>query len=444
MYSYFSEKKEKYTFRIIQKCKETMGGGFPKLCKGCNGCPDCTNLSSFNELLRQKYPYFKSILEIKTSSTLTYDEVKLSFKNKIKTANLKTKIDINICFEYLINEVRRRSYNPLNIDEIQYFDNLEECSIIFHNNSLLEKLLESKDMYQLNKKNNGGRTLLYLACKCGYVDTARILLRVGSDANETQVNKSSPLHVSCYYNHYEVVQLLLESGADLTQKNNFGNIAETEANDENMKKMINNFKLDNGYMLFIDNRSCVKNVKLIFSDDKLVGKRCLVNNGNFTDYDWNLSWHGTRMVSISSILKNGLKKTGEFVEGKEIDIRKDTCRIGRDKEFRDKNTWAEAVFTSDSIFYATSIAYAEHYKDFNDICWCVVLECRIKRDTYVSSKHTFNEYKLRMNEEENVENRSENSSNVIVIAFWLVQKNFLATQTDHSILIEFLKGFMMN
>lgn len=89
---------------------------------------------------------------------------------------------------------------------------------------------------------------------------------------------------------------------------------------------------------------------------------------------WNLAWHGTLIENLPSILKNGLRKTGEWVEGKEIDIRKDKTRLLRRTTYSNVKNWSEAIFMSSSIFYSCTEAYAEHFKDFKGEDWIIVLE----------------------------------------------------------------------
>ncbi len=236
------------------------------------------------------------------------------------------------------------------------------------------------------------------------------------------------------------MNILLEASCSYKIKNNFGNLAEEEASKE-IKEIIMKYKNDKGYMFFIDNRFSFKNIKLIYDDNKLVGKRCSLNDKY---KHWDLAWHGTLMKNIPSIIINGLKKCGEFIDGKEIDIRKDIGRIDRDKKFRDRDKWAEAVFTSFSVFYSTTRAYAEHFKDINGVEWVIVLECRIKPGTYQSSEHTLNEYKLSPDEDPLVENRSENSSYVSVSALWYLDKQNLiwANKKSYKTFIDKLKTYI--
>ena len=65
----------------------------------------------------------------------------------------------------------------------------------------------------------------------------------------------------------------------------------------------------------------------------MIGKRYAVKEQKNLVYGWDLAWHGTLIKNLPSILKHGLRRTGEIVDGKEIDIRQDTPRIDRRTEF---------------------------------------------------------------------------------------------------------------
>lgn len=68
-------------------------------------------------------------------------------------------------------------------------------------------------------------TPLYYAARAGLVEVTRMILRVeGSNTLEQPggSSRSTPLHVACAFGHSEIVDLLLESGADLTERNIYG------------------------------------------------------------------------------------------------------------------------------------------------------------------------------------------------------------------------------
>lgn len=76
--------------------------------------------------------------------------------------------------------------------------------------------------------NGYGNTPLHQACKAGLINNARILLEAGSAVNAKNHNESTPLHVLCY-GEYEsthsiaFAQLLLDAGADVHATDKHGN-----------------------------------------------------------------------------------------------------------------------------------------------------------------------------------------------------------------------------
>jgi len=137
-----------------------------------------------------------------------------------------------------------------------------------------------------------------------------------------------------------------------------------------------------------------------------------------------------------------LKKPGQIVEGKEITVRDDTSRIDREVRVREVDDWACAIFTSHSVVYCGSAAYAENFLDLDGETWILILECRLERNSYQQSHHTLNRYTLKKNESELVENRSEDPSKVEVFAVWQFKKKFLNKQKDYKVLKEFLEKYI--
>lgn len=396
-------------------------------------------LIKVNSLLELNYTKFNDILCL--GGKYNFLNIKKAFKEQIfKATNDQEQIKINLAFEYFISDPNKiTSYDPSDKEKLKKFSEFNPTMLIIINDFDSFKIYLKSNQMNLNSSfDESSRSFLYLACKCGYKKFVIFLLKYGADPEKKQLNGSTPLHVACYYRHKDIVELILQVGSSYKIKNKFNNLPEDESTEE-IKQIIGKYKSDCGYKFFLDNRSYFKNIKLLFDNYILCGKRCSINE---TNKDWDLAWHGTMLKYIPSIIKYGLKKCGEKAGDIEIDIRNDTNRIGRDNKFREKNDWAGAVFTSNSLFYATARAYAEHFKDKNGVEWIVVLECRIKPHTYFKSSHTFNEYSLRNGEDENVENRSENSNDVSVCALWYFTKEYLRKSEDYKILLNKIKKYI--
>jgi ankyrin repeat protein len=66
--------------------------------------------------------------------------------------------------------------------------------------------------------NKGGMTALHMACMHGHLEVVQILLDRGANVHVRDNNGSFPLHVAAAFNHADVCRLLLEYGADPDRK----------------------------------------------------------------------------------------------------------------------------------------------------------------------------------------------------------------------------------
>lgn len=60
------------------------------------------------------------------------------------------------------------------------------------------------------------------ACMVGDIKTVSAFLERGVSINQKTVNEHSPLVVACYHEHFEIVKLLIENGADINAVNSKG------------------------------------------------------------------------------------------------------------------------------------------------------------------------------------------------------------------------------
>jgi ankyrin repeat protein len=68
----------------------------------------------------------------------------------------------------------------------------------------------------------GGMTALLYAARDGRIEIVRMLLAAGADLKKDDVNKISPFAMAITNNHAEVAQFLLERGADVNERDNWG------------------------------------------------------------------------------------------------------------------------------------------------------------------------------------------------------------------------------
>ena len=80
--------------------------------------------------------------------------------------------------------------------------------------------VNQKGEYHLHERNKSIQvTSLWGAATDNEIDKVKILVKHGADINEGGDRLSSPARSACYYNHVEMVQYLVESGADIELPN---------------------------------------------------------------------------------------------------------------------------------------------------------------------------------------------------------------------------------
>lgn len=83
--------------------------------------------------------------------------------------------------------------------------------------------LSQIDPIDTNQRTQVGYTPLYLASTFGHTPTVTILARYGAKLNVECGKFGSPLHAACFSGHLQVVEKLLELGADTTCGSKFKN-----------------------------------------------------------------------------------------------------------------------------------------------------------------------------------------------------------------------------
>jgi ankyrin repeat protein len=90
------------------------------------------------------------------------------------------------------------------------------------NNCLEKLLLEDLNRNELNSQDLLGRTPIFLACDQGNKKIVQLLIQSKANINIADNNRWTPLHSACHKGHKEIVQKLIESEARVNKVSNNG------------------------------------------------------------------------------------------------------------------------------------------------------------------------------------------------------------------------------
>ena len=173
----------------------------------------------------------------------------------------------------------------------------------------------------------------------------------------------------------------------------------------------------------------------IKKNDEVIGKR-LIRSKNLINYKeinkLEKVFHGTRFVSIEFILNYGLLNFRRPLNNH--------IHLGIENDNIDD--WANAIFVSPSIFYASKYSELVNYKNEE---WSIVIEAKVKSDSYSAHGNTIYKYQFKENEPKYVEYRIKSpiieeyspciiseESDLIVTSLIFVKKKFLDNAKDYS------------
>jgi ankyrin repeat protein len=74
----------------------------------------------------------------------------------------------------------------------------------------------------VTKKDDFGRTSLFMASYNGHIDVVRLLIENGASVNEKDHCNEMPLHYAAYHGRIDLARLLLENGASINAKGRDG------------------------------------------------------------------------------------------------------------------------------------------------------------------------------------------------------------------------------
>ena len=274
------------------------------------------------------------------------------------------------------------------------------CTIVGDYQGVLNHILENKNL--LYKKDKFGKPLLNIASRYGHFKVCEILLEYGAEVDSKDENGSTPLHAAAFHGHESIIQLLLSYGADINCKNILGETPSDEVPTQRYKNLIissNNDSILNIYSLLrsmklVDKIIKVKKYNIMTKTDDFIAIKFIPSYQilpiNFSEIrkNWVPAWHGTKFKFIESILKNGLKESGSFLEewGK-ITPQYDHIQVG--VQYNNLKDWSQAIFTSPSVFYSTHPTYSERIDSyFFKNKYAVLIEARLKPGSFQTFKST--------------------------------------------------------
>jgi len=361
---------------------------------------------------------------------------KHKFREKMIEARNNDELRAKICFAYdvIVNrdyyyECEKNTYKIKNNKKVVYY-----YCVIGDCFSLMEEIEHDPNL--LYFKDPLKRSLLYIAARNGHSNICVYLINKGLDVNEIQSTGSTPLHGAVYYGQVNVAKILIVYGAQTNIKNKYGHLPKDEAMTKEIKDLLKESEKDPIEELY--KKLIKKNLALslipIYIKGKIVAKKilCKLNNLAELDKDWITAWHGTNFKNLESIVEVGLKPAGgKLKNGKEIHVH--ASHIARVKTFNEIHDWANGIFVSPSIFYSASPAYAKEISCDNEQ-WKVLVEVRVKPNSYYEGKSTYSKYAPKNGEPEILEYRIEpkNENDVQVYSLTFVKKEFFEKAKNYS------------
>ena len=375
---------------------------------------------------------------LKIQPTSNKYECKSAFRKLITSPNIEDKRRGSLAYDILCN--KKRYIKDGNLYKTRIKDHFYYA--------IIGDLQNLKEIYKKNKnilkeKDELGRNLLYISARNGFKEICEFLLEEGMDPNETQNTKSTPLHGAVFYNQESTVELLLQYCANTNLKNIDKKTALEDAHSEKIKKILEKVQNDpiSNLLNNLMDKKLAKKLILVKYKNLIIGKKILRNeeimSAKIKDIinNWEIGWHGTKFEFLESIMKYGLYPSGTKLENG-FEIKPLKGHVPLNTKVANIKDWARAIFVSPSIFYAGHPAYAKTIKS-NGEEYSILVETRIKPNTYTEHKPTvvkyvqknaeptFVEYRIEVKDDSNLIVRTESEKNVVVIGLLFAKTDFL-------------------
>ena len=307
------------------------------------------------------------------------DLIYFNYQKLKNSINSKEQKKLLLCYYILLNinkfERKGNEYIVKTKDHFYY--------VIMGDLNNLQKLYE-KNKYILTNKDNYLRNLLHYAVIGEYYEITKFLLEKGINFDEPDYFLSTPLK---YAINNDIRQLLIKKGSkiEIYNQSQLTIGLNIQFNDLN--------KIDLIYHSFLKNKY-INNIEYIKKDNNIIGKRLIRNrrNEDNLNFGWNKVYHGTKYVSMEHILIYGLRNFGEPLDG----------HIPLGKKANNINNWANAIFVTPSIFYASN--FSEIISSDNEQ-WYIIIEAKVKNGYFSEYESTIYKYNYKNGEPNKIEYR---------------------------------------
>ena len=294
--------------------------------------------------------------------------IKAAFKRAANNSRRQERVMASLSYNILMSKVERYQKISDGSYKITKKDDVFVLAAVGYTASLLAQISKDSSLATCTDEHN--HSVLYLTARAGFYDTTEALLKIGVSVNEQQVDGSTALHAACFYGQRPVVELLLRYGADAAIKNKWGYSPADEAASAEIKQVILSYKEDRISQIVssLVGKGLASGVRLIKRNGIVVGREVL-RHRNAIDQRTRLAmdsitsrwvnvWHGTKAKYLESILRYGLKPSGSTLpDGSKIKPPSNHYKLG-ETHFGITN-WANAIFLSPSIPYASHACYSE-------------------------------------------------------------------------------------
>jgi hypothetical protein len=378
-----------------------------------------------------------SFLGISKNSSL--DEITKKFREKIIEVknSYEFKAKLSLAYDIMMNnqyyiKTEKKDYYKLN-DKYTFIYGYF-YTVVGDLPNLMKEIENNKSYIKF--KDPLGRSLLFIASINGHIGICEYLINKGILVNDIDNSRNTPLHGAAYFGQLDIVKLLLGYGANINLKNKFGHLPIDEALTNEIKSVLKENEEDPILKIYksLLSKNIAKKIVPIskYYQDNIVAKKILLNfnnlpkqyNSSEVEKEWITAWHGTKFTNLKSIAEVGLKPPGVKLDnGNEIQI--PVNHIQRNINYESFPDWANGIFVSPSIFYAAHPAYSKEIS-FKNEQWKVLVEVRVKPNSYYETGSTCDDYKPKKNEPENLEYRidAKDEKDVQVYSLTFVKSKF--------------------